>query len=309
MIPGARPMLELEAALLRSTFDPPDSLTEQLATPGVGLLRAALRLLPSGSRLLLVIDQFEELFALVDDESERVEFLELLGPALDDPHGRILVLLTLRADFYDRPLMYPAFARRLGDGVVNVAALTPDELESAVQEPMREAHVAIEPALLAALLTDVIGQPGALPLFQYTLTMLFDRRENGVVTLDAYRAIGGLKGALAQRAEDLWAQFSEVESAAARQLFLRLVTITGDREWSRRRVAASELTSLRQRPGRNTTRRRGVRQASSAGLRPRPADRVHRRSRSPTRRCSPNGRASAIGSTTPTTTSYDTRRW
>ena len=124
-----------------------------------------------------MIDQFEELFALVDDESERAMFLDLLGRALDDRHGRIVVALTLRADFYDRPLMYPAFAQRLGDGIVNVAALTPDELESAVQEPMREAHVAIEPSLLAALLTDVIGQPGALPLFQYTLTMLFDRRE------------------------------------------------------------------------------------------------------------------------------------
>lgn len=246
MTPGSRPMLELEAALLRSAFDPPDSLSEQLATPEVGLLRAALRLLPSGSRLLLVIDQFEELFALVDNEAERLEFLALLGPALDDAHGRIVVILTLRADFYDRPLMYPAFAQRLGDGIVNVAALTPDELESAVNGPLQEARVAIEPALLAALLADVIGRPGALPLFQYTLTMLFDRRQDGVVTLDAYRALGGLHGALARRAEDLWTQLTDDETSAARQLFLRLVTITGDREWSRRRVSASELTSLRQ---------------------------------------------------------------
>lgn len=245
MTPGSRPMLELEAALLRSTFDPPSSLSEQLATPEVGLLRAALRLLPTGSRLLLVIDQFEELFALVDNEAERAEFLTLLGPSLDDAHGRVVVILTLRADFYDRPLMYPTFAERLGDGIVNVAALTPDELESAVHEPLREANVAIEPGLLAALLADVIGRPGVLPLFQYTLTMLFDRRQDGVVTLDAYREMGGLQGALARRAEDLWTQLDDAESAAARQLFLRLVTITGDRDWSRRRVSAAELTSLR----------------------------------------------------------------
>jgi basic membrane lipoprotein Med (substrate-binding protein (PBP1-ABC) superfamily)/DNA-binding SARP family transcriptional activator len=246
MVPGSRPMLELEAALLRATFDPPDTLTEQLAAPQVGLLRAALRILPAGSRLLLVIDQFEELFALVDDENERAAFLDLLGPALDDPHGRITVLLTLRADFYDRPLSYPSFAERLDDGIVNVPSLTPDELERAAQEPMRQAHVAIEPSLLTALLTDVIGQPGALPLFQYTLTMLYDRRVDGVVTLESYRALGGLAGALAQRAEDLWARLDAPEQLAARQLFLRLVTITGRRDWSRRRVNASELTSLRQ---------------------------------------------------------------
>ncbi len=245
MVPGARPIVELEAALLRSTLDAPDSLTEQLEDPTTGLLRAALRILPANSRLLLVIDQFEELFTLVDNDTERVAFLDLLGPALDDPHGRVTVLMTLRADFYDRPLAYPSFARRLGDGIINVSTLTPDELEAAVQEPMRGAHVAIEPALLAALLTDIIGHPGALPLFQYTLTMLFDRRQSGLVTVDAYRAMGGLKGALAQRAEDLWSELNDAEAAVARQLFLRFATITGDREWSRRRVTASELTSLR----------------------------------------------------------------
>ena len=111
---------------------------------------------------------------------------------------------------------------------------------------MRQAHVVIEPSLLAALLTDVIGQPGALPLFQYTLTMLYDRRTDGVVTLESYRILGGLAGALAQRAEDLWATLTVPEQLAARQLFLRLVTISGRRDWSRRRVQASELTSLRQ---------------------------------------------------------------
>lgn len=245
MIPGSRPMIELEASLLRSSLDAPDSLTDQLHDSEDGLLRAALRVLPDNGRLLLVIDQFEELFTLVEDEAERITFLNLLGPVLDDPHGRVVVLLTLRADFYDRPLAYPAFSRRLGHGIINVPTLSLDELEEAVAEPMRHADLTIEPALLAALLTDVIGQPGALPLFQYTLTMLFDRRQGDRVTLEAYRLMGGLKGALAQRAEDLWSELDESESRAARQLFLRLVTITGDRGWTRRRVAASELTSLR----------------------------------------------------------------
>ena len=178
MVPGAHPFAELEAALLRSTIDAPNSLDTQLADPTLGLLRAALRLLPDDTtRLVLLIDQFEELFTLVDDEAERRRFLANLVAAVDDPQGRVLVVLTLRADSYHRPLAYGEFAARLGPGVINVLPLTTDELEEAAQEPAARRGVTFEPALLAELLTDVIGEPGALPMFQYALTELFDRRD------------------------------------------------------------------------------------------------------------------------------------
>ncbi len=91
MVPGAHPMAELEAALLRSTLDAPNSLDAELADPELGLLRASLRLLPHDtSRLVLVIDQFEELFSLVADEGERQRFLANLVAAIDDPQGRVL---------------------------------------------------------------------------------------------------------------------------------------------------------------------------------------------------------------------------
>jgi len=244
MLPGSHPMAALEAALLRSTIDAPDTLADQLAEPVTGLLRAALRILPEGSCLLLLIDQFEELFTLVESESERAGFLDLLGVALDDPHKRVKVVLTLRADYYERPLTYPAFARRLNERIVNVTALAPEEFEAAAIEPMRRAGVEMEPALLASLLADVVGQPGALPLFQYTLTMLFERRSDDSVSLQHYRAMGGLRGAMTERADELMDQLSESEQDIARQLFLRLVTTSADGEWSRRRVDASELISL-----------------------------------------------------------------
>ncbi len=136
MVPGAHPMAELEAALLRSTLDAPNSLEAQLADPELGLLRASLRLLPHDtSRLVLVIDQFEELFSLVADEGERQRFLANLIAAIDDPRGRVLTVITLRADAYHRPLAYGAFAERLGPAVVNVLPLTTDELEEAAVEP------------------------------------------------------------------------------------------------------------------------------------------------------------------------------
>jgi len=245
MVPGSHPFAELEAALLRSSLDAPASLSDQLADQEVGLLRAALRVLPNtDSRLLLVIDQFEELFTLVEDDETRSRFLKQLLMAVDDSHGRVVVVVTLRADYYALPLTHPEFSARLGDGVVNVVPLTPDELEEAARRPAELHQMAIEPPLLAALLTDVIGQPGALPLFQYTLTELFDRRVGDTLTIDAYRAIGRVTGALTRRANDLFAELDDGQRIASRQLFLRLVTITEGDNWARRRVAASEIISL-----------------------------------------------------------------
>ncbi|MEA3510616.1 MAG: BMP family ABC transporter substrate-binding protein, partial [Actinomycetota bacterium] len=232
-------------ALLRSSIDAPDSLTEQLRGDDSGLLRAALRLLPEeDSRLVLVIDQFEELFTLVTDETVRQRFLDQLLVAADDAYGRIVVVITLRADFYGRPLEYPAFGERLGSGVVNVVPLSSDELEAAAIEPARRSGVTFEPALLAEILTDVIGQPGALPMFQYTLTELFDRRVGNVLTIGTFRAMGGVRGALTQRADDLYNQLDPGEKEAAQQLLLRLVAISDHDEWSRRRVHASEIVAL-----------------------------------------------------------------
>jgi basic membrane lipoprotein Med (substrate-binding protein (PBP1-ABC) superfamily) len=209
------------------------------------MLQGLLRMLPGDdSRLLLVIDQFEELFTLTRDEVERSRFLANLLPVLEDPHGRVMVVLTLRADFYDRPLAYPEFGARMGDGVVNVVSLTPDELEEAAQKPAELAGVLFEPALLAALLTDVVGRPGGLPLFQYTLTELFNRRVEDTLTLDSYRTMDGVRGALTRRANDLYSELDAGQRVAAKQLFLRLVTISDSDEWGRRRVPASEIVSL-----------------------------------------------------------------
>ncbi len=245
MVPGSRPFTELEAGLLRSTPDAPDSLSELLEDGSDGLLRAALRVLPDRSaRLLLVVDQFEELFTLVDSESVRTRFIHNLEVALDDPHGRIVIVLALRADFYDRPLEYAHFGELLGGGVVNTVPLTPDELETAAEEPAAFAGVRLEPSLLTRLLIDVTGQSGGLPLFQYALTELFDRRVEGILTAEAYKDLHGVQGAITRRAEDLFLKLSQTEQEAAKQLFLRLVTIADSDEWTRRRVHASEIVNL-----------------------------------------------------------------
>lgn len=245
MVPGSRPFTELEAALLRSTLDAPDSLAELLDHPEEGLQRAALRMLPAETgRVMLVIDQFEELFSLVESESERDRFIRNLEVALEDPHGRIVIVIALRADFYNRPLEYARFGALLGEGVINTVPLSPDALEAAAEQPAAVSGVHLEPTLLAHLLTDVTGQSGGLPLFQYALTELFDRRSADVLTAQAYEEMGGVKGAITRRAEDLFEAFTADEQIACKQLFLRLVMIVDTAEWSRRRVPASEIVAI-----------------------------------------------------------------
>jgi WD40 repeat protein/DNA-binding SARP family transcriptional activator len=245
MFPGAYPLEELEAALLRVADSPPGSLIEQLEDGERGLLRAVDRILPRGdSELVLVLDQLEEAFTLVVDDERRAHFLTILERAVADPHGRLRVVTTLRADFYDRPLLYSGFAELLRDYVEAVVPLRPDEFERAISGPAERVGATLEEGLLSEMIADVADQPGALPLLQYALTELYERREGNVLTRAAYDAIGGVSGALAVRADEIYTELGGSAQEAARQLFLRLVTLGEGTEDTRRRVERGELRSI-----------------------------------------------------------------
>jgi basic membrane lipoprotein Med (substrate-binding protein (PBP1-ABC) superfamily) len=245
MMPGTAPFAELEAALLRVAPDPPSDLSAQLNDGDNAILRAFLRIGPSNdTEFLLLVDQFEELFALVEDESVRRRFLNALGRALEMSGRRLRVVVTMRADFYDRPLLYEDFGDLFTSNMVSVMPLSSHELEAAMVEPARAVGVSFEKPLVRALLADVATQPGALPLFQYTLTELFDGRQARVITLDEYGSIGGLRGALTGRADQIFGELSPEEQSAAVQIFLRLVTVGEQGEDTRRRVPVSELEEV-----------------------------------------------------------------
>ena len=225
MLPGAHPMEELEAALLRIAVDPPHSLLELLERDEEGLARIVGRLLPDQeTELVLVVDQFEEVFTMVEEEDARDHFLRSLVAAVREPRARLRIVTTLRADFYDRPLSYPGLAELTRRRSETVVPLTPEELERAIGGPADRVGVVPERALIAEMVADVSDRSGALPLLQYALTELFDRRRDGALTLEAYREIDGISGALARRAEELCEASSGTEREAAKQLFLRLVT-------------------------------------------------------------------------------------
>jgi basic membrane lipoprotein Med (substrate-binding protein (PBP1-ABC) superfamily) len=214
MVPGSDPQPELAAALSGSTTD-----------------------------TLLWIDQFEELFTRTD-EDVTAEFLRELETTLVDEDRRVRALVTIRADFYDRPLLHAGFAELLTAGVVSVLPLTAAELAAAITEPARQAGVEVEPALVAHIVSDAAGRPGALPLFQYVLTELFEHRHDQTITLRSYHDLGGLHGALSRRAEDLYSRLTPSERRSAEQVLLRLVTPGDGTRDVRRRTRASELSGL-----------------------------------------------------------------
>ena len=112
VLPGSHPLREIETALLGVAVEPPPSLMEELERDELGLARAVDRVLPDpDAELVIVLDQLEEVFTLVDDEVERTHVLESLRAAVLEPASRIRVVTTLRADFYDAPLSVPRLRR------------------------------------------------------------------------------------------------------------------------------------------------------------------------------------------------------
>ena len=197
----------------------------------------------NGERLVLVIDGFEQLFTAAD-ESRRTHFLSSLATAVGNPASRLVVILTLRADYYDRPLQHPEFGEVFVPGVVHVLPMSARELEAAIVTPAERVGVRVEPGLLAELVAETVARPGSLPLLQFALTELFEARTGTEVTHAGYAALGGLRGVLSRRAEAAFLGLGAEEQRVAIQLFLRLVRLGRGTADTRRRLTLAEVTDL-----------------------------------------------------------------
>jgi len=196
------------------------------------------------TEVVVVVDQLEELFTLVDGPAERERFVELLVSAVEDERSRVRVVATLRADFYDRPLEDERLGRLVRDGQVTVLPPAREELVEMITAPSQAVGLRWEPGLPHRITQDVGNQPGGLPLLQYALTELVERRTGDLLTGDDYARIGGVSGALATRAESTFGQLTPAQRRAARQIMARLVTVDEGGDDTRRRVRRSELESL-----------------------------------------------------------------
>ncbi|NEU83746.1 CHAT domain-containing protein [Nostoc sp. UIC 10630] len=186
------------------------------------------------SHLVLIADQFEELYTLTPPE-ERQPFLDALIYAINHA-PRFTLVLTLRADFYGYALSYRPFSDALQQGIYNLGPMNREELRFAVEKPAQKMKVVLEEGLTDTLIRDLGNESGRLPLLEFTLTQLWQKPRKWFLTHEAYQQIGGLEKALANYADTVLDKLSEADRKRAEKIFIQLVR-PGEGTEDTRRVA------------------------------------------------------------------------
>jgi energy-coupling factor transporter ATP-binding protein EcfA2 len=264
--PGPDPLESLAVGLSQDTSEALALMTK-LADNERALhitARLALRDASPEQRLVVLVDQFEEVFTLCHDEGLRRALIDNLLHASGVAGGQTVVLLTMRADFYGKCAAYPTLAAALADHQLLVGPMVEDELRRAIERPAQLAGCEFERGLVDALLRDVLDQPGGLPLLQHALLELWGQREGRRLTHAAYRAVGGVEGALERRAEMVYEQLSGPDQEICRRVFLRLTQPGEGTEDTKRRASLQELLPVE---GRQATIQAVVQRLASAEAR------------------------------------------
>jgi energy-coupling factor transporter ATP-binding protein EcfA2 len=259
--PGARPLDALAVALASAGdggLGGALALRRELLADAAALRLAADMLLAAdavpGRRAVLVVDQFEELWTLAPNDSaarvahereQLVPFLDLLLTAASAPSTPLVIVIALRADFLHRAAEQRTLAQAIERSLALVGPLDADELRQAIEQPAVQAGGRFEPGLVAELVTEAQGQPGALPLLAYALRALWETRDaDDTLTWAALRELGGVAGALAARAEALLhEQYAPQQQGALRRVLLRLVQPGEGTLDTRRRALLRDLVA------------------------------------------------------------------
>jgi WD40 repeat protein len=203
--------------------------------------------LPGDGRLVVVVDQFEELFTLVSEEQERQAFAEALHAIADGPSSAG-VIIGVRADYWDRCAAYPRFAEAIQDGQVIVEPMTESDLRLAITGPAAAAGLELEPGLADTVLAELRAgrdadryDAGALPLLSQALRNTWDRRENGRLTLRGYEESGRVRDAVQHTADEVFQRLPAEDRMTALRVFRRMTVITAGRRVARRRATLTEL--------------------------------------------------------------------
>ena len=192
------------------------------------------------SHLVLIADQFEELYTLCQDTEERKIFLDHLLNAVRSVPGFTLVL-TLRADFFGEALSYRPLSDALQDAQLNLGAMNAVELESAIAQPAQILNVQLEPGLTQRLINVVLESPSHLPLLEFTLTQLWQKQQQGWLTHQAYADIGGVETALANHAESVYVQLNSEDKERVQEIFIQLIQPTDNNADIRRLANRQEV--------------------------------------------------------------------
>jgi WD40 repeat protein len=250
MTPGAHPLSELAFALMGA--DPSGGSVEHIRALLYSLesderalhlhTRLSLSQKPKNSLLLLFVDQFEEIMTLCKDDKEREQFLLNLRYASTLSDGRIITVITMRADFMARAATHRNLAEMLSGHQFVVSPMDSLDLRRAIEEPALLIDMSFEHGLVDRILEDAGQEPGVLPLLEDMLLQLCQKRDSkGVVTQQAYQELGGVHGSLAKRAEEVYEGLSLEEQDIVRRVLLRLTQPGEGVEDTRRRAEMTEL--------------------------------------------------------------------
>jgi cellulose biosynthesis protein BcsQ/energy-coupling factor transporter ATP-binding protein EcfA2 len=247
--PGSHPLNGLVRGLCSLEPDlVPEEVAGLLETDPEGLVKVAGRILgkedgtgTEGRRLLLFVDHFEDLYTLQQDPARQKPFIDNLVHAARLSRGPVIIVAAIRGDFFSRLGEHPALTRLLQENLFLVPPMGREEVRRAIEEPSKRVGIAFEPGLVDRILAELADEPGVLPLLQFLLFQLWERREDGWLTNAAYDRIGGVHGALTWRAERVFLRLPPEQQAIASRLLLRLIRTgdgTGD---TRRRAFLDEL--------------------------------------------------------------------
>ncbi len=204
-------------------------------------VRVALHGGPETRRVVVLVDQFEEIFTLCHDDALRQALIDNLCHASSIVLGQTVVIVTMRADFYGKCSAYPTLAAALSDHQLLVGPMTEDELQRAIEQPAQLVGCEVEPGLTEILLQAVKKQVGALPLLEHALLELWKQRDGRRLTVAAYREIGELEGALEQHANQVYESLSATEQDICQRILLRLTQPGEGTEDTKRRALRKEL--------------------------------------------------------------------
>jgi hypothetical protein len=239
MRPGDNPTRGLFEALIA---DSPDvaPISSYGATVSVELSRY---LEGSDDCYLLVIDQFEELFTISQFKAGELDtFIQILLDIATHWKRRVSLIIVLRSDYLSRLLeLSPSWATLVEENIAFVGPMSAAALRRAVEAPAHSAGLAIEAGLTDLILRDAAGAVGALPLLQYILRALWERRQQGYLTVEAYQFLGGLAGSLARDADAFFHTLSPGDNEKAMALLLRLVAVGPDGAFVKKVATVDEL--------------------------------------------------------------------
>ena len=244
ILPGVEPLAELKRALL-GLFGRTE-VREIYALIETDGLRPVIERMSGSERLLLVIDQFEEVFTVCPNEEERRRFIDLLTQVAEMPASRLAIVTTMRADFLEPCLSYESLTRLIQNEAVYMPLLVGAELEEAIASPAELQGYRLERGLLGAIQQDVNQEKGCLPLLQFALTELWEQRDqqNHLLTLADYKQLGGVIGSLNRHAEQIYQSLTEQQKIWVKRIFLKLVRTSVEAKDTRQRQPKSKLLAM-----------------------------------------------------------------